>query len=218
VVIFYVKFSDFKKILNVSHLTFKLSMIDPNFILQGYSRGIFPMADSRDGEIKWYSADPRGIIDLNDYHISKRLLRYIRNTQYEVRIDSMFEQVMRECANRPSHEQTWISEEMVESYVNLHQLGYAHSVEILMDGKLVGGLYGVSLKGAFFGESMFNKISNASKLALYHLIQRLIKRNYRLLDIQMITPTTAQFGAKVVMRDEYLRLLRNALSVDCRFI
>jgi len=176
------------------------------------------MADSKDGEIKWYSFHPRGIIDLEEYYVSKRLLRYIRNTFYSVKIDTVFEQVMRACADRPNYENTWISEEMIESYINLHKLGFAHSVEVFMDNSLVGGLYGVALKGAFFGESMFNHVSNASKIALYHLIKRLIERNYRALDVQMITPTTALFGAKSISRSEYLTFLDYALEIECKFV
>lgn len=186
-------------------------------LLQGYSKGIFPMADSIDGKIQWYTADPRGIIDLTDYYVSKRLLRYIKKTKYEVKINSEFEKVMRACAARPSPEGTWISEDMVKSYVNLHKLGHAHCVEIWMKNILVGGLYGVTLKGAFFGESMFKTVSNASKYALYHLIKRLNEKRFKLLDVQMLTPTTEQFGAKAISREEYLLILQEAMQYDCQF-
>ena len=157
-------------------------MIDPAQLLQGYASGIFPMADSKEGEINWYSADPRGYIDLNDFQefkLPKRIMRYINNMDYVIKVDTCFEEVMRECATRPRDENTWISEEMIVSYVNLHHLGFAHSIEVFVKENLVGGLYGVSLRGAFFGESMFNRVSNASKIALYYLIQRLLEKKYR---------------------------------------
>ena len=193
-------------------------MIDPNTLLRAYAQGIFPMADSKNGKIEWYSFEPRGIIDLDDFIVPKRLLRYIKNLKYKIKIDFSFEQVMRECSNRPEEEKTWISEEMIESYVNLHRLGFAHSVEVYIENKLVGGLYGVTLKGAFFGESMFNRVSNASKIALYHLIQNLNLKRYRLLDIQMLTPTTEVFSAKEITREEYLEKLAYALEINCEFV
>ena len=192
-------------------------MIDANTLLSGYAKGIFPMADSKNGEIDWYSANPRGYIDLKDWSVSRRLLRYIKNSDYTVEIDKCFEKVMRECATRPYYEDTWISEEMIKSYVNLYNLGFAHSVEIYIEQRLVGGLYGVSLRGAFFGESMFNRFPNASKFALYHLIQRLLQKEYKLLDIQMLTPTTELFGAKLISNEEYLKKLEYALQYDCKF-
>ena len=145
-------------------------------------------------------------------------MRYINNMDYVIKVDTCFEEVMRECATRPRDENTWISEEMIVSYVNLHHLGFAHSIEVFVKENLVGGLYGVSLRGAFFGESMFNRVSNASKIALYCLIQRLLEKKYRLLDIQMITPTTELFGAKLISREKYLKKLEYALQIVCKFV
>lgn len=194
-------------------------IIPPEKLLQGYASAIFPMAEGKSGKVQWYSADPRGIIDLRDYHISKRLMRYIRNMQYTITIDKDFEQVIKHCANRPEEQGVWISQDIIDSYINLHYAGFAHSIEVHIDKKLVAGLYGVALRGAFFGESMFNlpEYPNTSKIALYYLIQYLIEKNFRLLDIQMITSTTNQFGAKLVKKSEYMKLLNNALSFEAVF-
>ncbi|NCO36804.1 MAG: leucyl/phenylalanyl-tRNA--protein transferase [Armatimonadetes bacterium] len=189
-------------------------MIPPDILLEAYFRGAFPMADSRDGEIAWYTADPRGVIPLNEFHIPERLRRDLRRRPFEVTVNHCFETVMRSCGDRPD---TWISEEMVESYAELHRLGYAHSVESWMDGSLVGGLYGVSIRGAFFGESMFHRVPNASKAALVFLLQRLRERSYRLLDTQMVTPIMRQFGAQEISSTEYVRRLAESLRTDCHF-
>ena len=194
-------------------------MIPHEQLLQGYANGIFPMADGKKGTIQWYSADPRGIIDLEDFHIPKRLVRYLRNKKYTISLDQSFQEVIRSCAQRSEKEGVWISEEIIESYINLFNLGFAHSVEVRMDNKLVAGLYGVALKGAFFGESMFNLLDypNTSKFALYYLIQHLNERKFLLLDIQMITSTTQQFGAKLIRKEEYYKRLMKALQRDCKF-
>ena len=175
-------------------------IIPAEVLLQGYATAIFPMADGKTGKVQWYSADPRGIIDLYDYYIPKRLMRYIRNMNYEIKIDQSFEQVIEHCADRPNDQGVWISKDIIDSYVNLHYLGFAHSLEVFMDQRLVAGLYGVALRSAFFGESMFNlqEYPNTSKIALYHLIQHLIKKKFLILDIHIITSTTSQFGAKLV--------------------
>ncbi|MHA2366553.1 MAG: leucyl/phenylalanyl-tRNA--protein transferase [Candidatus Hodarchaeales archaeon] len=191
-------------------------MIPSEILLRAYRKGIFPMAKSATGPIEGYSANPRGIIDFADVHYSKRFLRVIRKGNYEIRINNAFEEVMRGCANR---NETWISEDIVESFVNLHQLGHAHSVETWsLSNELIGGLYGVALKGAFFGESMFHEKPDASKIALYTLIERLKSRGYVLLDIQMVTPVTYQFGASQVTREEYKTRLNYAMTKDCSFI
>lgn len=194
-------------------------IIPPDTLLQGYASAIFPMAEGKSGKVQWYSADPRGIIDLDDYHVPKRLMRYIRNIQYTITIDKEFEQVIKNCADRPEDQGVWISQDIIDSYINLHFVGFAHSIEVHIDDKLVAGLYGVALRSAFFGESMFNlpAYPNTSKIALYYLIQHLINKNFRLLDIQMITSTTEQFGAKLVKKSEYEKLLKNALSIDASF-
>ena len=167
------------------------------------------------GEIAWFSPDPRGIIPLDAFHIPHGLQRALRKNRFEIRLNTAFEDVIRACGERA---ETWISEEIVRSYVNLHRLGFAHSVEAWLDENLVGGLYGVSLKGAFFGESMFHKVADASKVALVELVNRLNDRGFRLLDTQYISSHLRTFGAVEMSRPKYLRLLRQALALDCKFI
>ena len=169
-----------------------------------------------DGEIGWFSPNPRGIIPLELFRISGRLARVLRQGKFEIAIDGDFEAVMRACADRPG-EGTWISEEIVESYVTLHRMGLAHSVETWLGGELAGGLYGVQLGGAFFGESMFHRVTDASKVALAMLVDRLTRHGFELLDVQWVTPHLEQFGAIAVPRREYLARLTRALGKDCEF-
>ncbi len=189
-------------------------IIDPPFLLTAYCSGYFPMADPKTGEISWYSPDPRGIFDLNEFHIPRSLGLSIRKRDFTIRIDTSFEEVMRACAER---EETWISEIIVQSYLQLFRLGYAHSVEVWKNGKLAGGLYGVAIRGAFFGESMFSHMRDTSKIALVHLVERLNSRNYALLDTQFVTPHLKQFGAKEISREHYLLQLEHALRLTCSF-
>ena len=192
----------------------KRSQIIPaSLLLEAYCRGIFPMA-VEDGEIAWFSPDPRGIIPLDSFHVPHGLRRSLRRNSFEVRINTAFEAVIRACGERP---ETWISPEIVQSYLNLHELGFAHSVETWRDNQLVGGLYGVSVYGAFFGESMFHRETDASKVALVALVERLREREFRLLDTQYTTPHLRVFGAVEIPRPKYLRLLKQALALDCRF-
>ena len=190
-------------------------MIPPSLILRAYQEGLFPMG-MEDGEIGWFSPDPRGVIPLDTFHASDRLRRIVRQGKFRVEIDRAFETVMRECAERPE-EGTWITEEIVESYVELFRLGHAHSVEAWQGDALVGGLYGVRLGGAFFGESMFHRVTDASKVALVALVDRLTSHGFTLLDIQWLTPHLATFGAVEIPRAEYLRRLRRALAIDAKF-
>jgi leucyl/phenylalanyl-tRNA--protein transferase len=192
----------------------KAKVIPAALLLEAYCSGIFPMGTER-GEIAWFSPDPRGIIPLDGFHVPHGLKRTLKKGLFEVRINEAFEEVIRTCAARS---ETWISKEIIASYLNLHQLGYAHSVETWRDGRLAGGLYGVSLYGAFFGESMFHYETDASKVALVALVRRLQERQYRLLDTQYITPHLQTFGAVEISRAKYLRLLRQALALDCRFV
>lgn len=189
-------------------------LIPPQVLLDAYSQGFFPMAESREGEVHLYTANPRGILDLDQFHVSQRLCRQLQKEPFSLTVDRCFEAVVRACAER---EDTWISEEMILSYVAFHGLGYAHSVEAWKNGELAGGLYGVSLGAAFFGESMFHRVPNASKAALVFLVNRLKERGYLLLDTQMITPIMAQFGAVEISRQEYLHRLEAALEVPCHF-
>lgn len=191
-------------------------MIPPDLLLRAYATGWFPMAQdaAADAQIEWFSPDPRGILPLDGFRASTRLRRLVRQGRFDVVVDRSFEGVMRACAAR---DETWINDEIVASYVALHERGFAHSVEAWQDGALVGGLYGVSLRGAFFGESMFHTATDASKVALVALVDRLIERGFTLLDIQWVTPHLAQFGAISISRRRYLRMLDRALQVDCSF-
>jgi leucyl/phenylalanyl-tRNA--protein transferase len=189
--------------------------IDPALLIRAYREGIFPMA-LEDGEIGWFSPDPRGIIPLETFHVPARLARVVRHAAFEIRVDSAFEEVMRACA-ADRDEGTWISETIVGSYVALHRLGLAHSVEAWHEGTLAGGLYGVQLGGAFFGESMFHRVTDASKVALVALVDRMTRQGFALLDVQWITPHLQRFGAIEIPRAEYLRRLATALRRDCHF-
>jgi leucyl/phenylalanyl-tRNA--protein transferase len=187
--------------------------ISPELLEEAYRQGIFPMADE-DGRIRWYSPDPRTIIELDRFHISQRLGRTIRSKKFEITIDRDFDGVIRGCADR---EETWISEEIVAAYSALNRLGKAHSVEAYYDGNLAGGIYGVSLGGAFMGESMFTIVRDASKVGLAFLVGRLKERGYVLFDVQFTTPHLERFGAVEISRREYLRRLEKALALPCRF-
>ncbi len=192
-------------------------MIPADALLNAYASGWFPMAVAP-GEIRWYSPDPRGIIPLDTFHVPARLARTLRRTAFEIRVDTRFADVIRACAARQDDEGNWIDEEIIESYCALHAKGFAHSVEAWQGGRLVGGLYGVALGGAFFGESMFHRVSDASKAALVALVDRLHARGYVLLDTQWVTEHLLQFGAVEISRRRYLRLLDQALAVDVTFV
>ena len=174
------------------------------------------MAD-RDGVVRWFTADPRGIFPLERFHIPRTLVQIVRQQKFDVRIDHDFRATMRACMNARTGE-TWITPKLIEAYVRLHDLGYAHSVECYLRDELVGGLYGVSLGGAFFGESMFHTSPNASKVALVHLVERLRERKFELLDTQATTPHLKQFGCIDIPAIEYERLLRRALQKKCEFL
>lgn len=196
-------------------------MIPAEVLLDGYRQGIFPMAEGN-GEIRWYEADPRTILDIHHYHFPRDLRRILKRHPFEIRFNCAFERVVRACANRES---TWISEEIISSYLNLHQAGYAHSVEAwsrpsendTARPQLVGGLYGVAIGAAFFGESMFYRVSYASKVALAHLVEHLQAREFELHDAQMMTPTLQLFGAQQIPREEYLIRLQRALPKRRKF-
>ena len=193
----------------------QIKIIDPQFLCAAYCNGYFPMADPNTGEINWYSPDPRTIFDLNEFHIPRSLKLTLKKKEYEIHINKKFEEVMRACAER---EETWISETIIQSYIQLHQLGFAHSVETWKDGKLAGGLYGVAIRGAFFGESMVSRMRDASKIALVNLVARLKERGFTLLDTQYLTPHLEKFGACEISRSEYLKRLDESLTLSCSFI
>jgi leucyl/phenylalanyl-tRNA--protein transferase len=191
------------------------AMIPADLLLYAYRSGAFPMA-AHNGEISWFSPDPRALIPIDErFHIPHGLRRALKKNRFEIRINTAFETVMRACADR---RETWINEEIVASYRNLHHLGYAHSVEAWHEGELAGGLYGVALQGAFFGESMFHTITDASKVALVALVERMRERGLQLLDTQWTTSHLLTFGTYEIPRAKYLKLLRAALEAPCTFV
>ncbi|MGA3243327.1 MAG: leucyl/phenylalanyl-tRNA--protein transferase [Bacteroidota bacterium] len=192
----------------------RVTIIDSNFLLKAYCSGYFPMADDKTGEIGWYSPDPRAIFELDGLRVPRSLSLTMKKKPFELLVNTQFEKVMRACAAR---KETWISEEIIQSYVELQRLGFAHSVECWKDQKLVGGLYGVAIAGAFFGESMFSEMRDASKIALVFLVDRMNTRGFELLDTQFVTPHLARFGAKEIAREDYLRRLKKALRKECSF-
>ena len=189
-------------------------MIEPELLLEGYRLGVFPMA-MENGAIQWFSPEPRAILPLRSFHVPHGLQRTLRKNVFEIRIDTRFIEVIQACAKRVD---TWINREILESYTRLHELGYAHSVEAWTDGQLVGGLYGVSLGGAFFGESMFHHVTDASKIALCALVERLRAKKFVLLDTQWLTPHLLQFGGVEIPRNQYLHLLARALQLPRSFL
>ncbi len=189
----------------------------PGMVLSGYLQGVFPMADP-DGTIYWYAPDPRCIIPLESYHPARSLRPVLNRGTFEIRINTAFETVMRHCGlPRSEDDSIWISEEIIEVYTELHDLGFAHSVEAWQNGELAGGLYGVSLGKVFFGESMFHRVPNASKVAFHYLVERLRERKYGLLDTQFINDNVKRFGAEEVSKKEFLALLKKNVSVEKRF-
>lgn len=192
----------------------KSRIIDPQFLLMAYSNGYFPMADSKTGEISWFSPDPRAIFELSEFRIPRSLKQIVKKNIFEIRVNSRFEEVIRACGGR--HE-TWISEDVVQTYLELHRRGFAHSVESWKQGALAGGLYGVALGGAFFGESMFSRERDASKAALVFLVKRMNEHGFTLLDTQWVTPHLARFGAKEIPRAEYMKRLKKATGMICQF-
>jgi leucyl/phenylalanyl-tRNA--protein transferase len=188
--------------------------LTPELLIRAYCSGVFPMADRRDGPIRWYAPDPRAVIPLDAFHVPRSLRRTIARGVFDVEVNTDFPAVMRGCAGRP---ETWISEEIIRAYTELHRLGLAHSVETWRQGRLVGGVYGVALGGAFFGESMFSRETDASKVALVAVLERLRERGFTLMDVQYQTPHLARFGAVEIARREYERRLAAALRIACRF-
>jgi leucyl/phenylalanyl-tRNA--protein transferase len=186
-----------------------------SLLVAAYRAGYFPMGMD-DGEIGWFSPDPRAILPLDAFHVPRRLGRLIRSRLFSVTIDTAFRRVMDACA-ADREDGTWITDEILVAYGQLFDRGFAHSVEVWRDGALAGGLYGVSLGGAFFGESMFHRVTGASKVALAGLVARLQTRGYVLLDTQWTTPLLETFGAVEIPRDQYLARLEQAVQLDCRF-
>ena len=191
-------------------------MIPTELLISAYAGGWFPMAVDG-GEIRWFSPDPRGIIPLDRFHVPTRLARGVRRGTYRIEIDTAFDEVIRACAAAERDRDapgTWISQEIIESYLALHARGFAHSVEAWRGERLAGGLYGVAVRGGFFGESMFHHETNASKVALVALVERLRRCGFVLLDTQWVTEHLEQFGAIEIPREKYLERLEAALAVE----
>lgn len=190
----------------------------PEWLLDAYRHGIFPWPISEDAPIVWWSPDRRAIIELNRFHVSRRLRRTLRRGHFEVTCDREFGGVIHGCATAAGRVgRTWITPAMIDAYTQLHELGYAHSVEAWVEGRLVGGTYGVAIGGLFAAESKFYLVRDASKVALAHLVAHLTARGYRLFDIQQLTPHTARLGAIEIPRNTYMRRLAEALALSVTF-
>ena len=189
--------------------------LPPELLLSAYSQGYFPMPQSETNEILWYRPDPRAVIPLDNFHASRSLQRTLKRSHFTITFDSAFREVMLGCADR---KETWITDEFLTAYTELHHLGFAHSVEVWSkDRQLVGGVYGVSLGGAFFAESKFHRKTDASKVALYHLVQRLKAQHFTLLEVQFMTPHLATLGALEIPDDIYQLRLAKALLIETTF-
>lgn len=189
-------------------------LLKPENMIWLYASGAFPMADANTGNINWYLPDIRTIIPLDNFNIPRSTKKVIEDENFEIKFDTDFEEVLEGCADRES---TWISEELKFAYRRLKKRGYIHTVETWKDGKLVGGLYGVTFRGAFFGESMFSKVSQASKAALAALLKHLKEKEFVLLDVQYMTEHLKMFGAVEISFDEYTKLLHKAYTTTCEF-
>jgi len=193
--------------------------VTPELLLRAYAAGIFPMAEGRDAQtVYWIDPERRGIMPLESFHVPRRLRRTVRHGAFEIRCDSDFHAVIAGCADPgPDRADTWINPEIVRLYSGLFEMGNCHTVECWQDGELVGGLYGVALGGAFFGESMFSRARDASKVALVHLVARLVTGGFRLLDAQFVTEHLATFGALEIPRSQYRRMLAEAVATHAVF-
>ncbi len=193
--------------------------ITPQVLLKAYACGIFPMAESADDPgMFWVEPEFRGILPLDGIHISRSLKKELKKNRFDIRYDTVFSRVIRECAQEtPQRKSTWINRRILDLYCQLHKIGHAHSVEVWYEGELVGGLYGVRLGGAFFGESMFSRMHNASKVALAHLAHTLVTGGFTLLDTQFTTEHLSKFGGVEVPRDRYQIMLEQALLEEGRW-
>jgi leucyl/phenylalanyl-tRNA---protein transferase len=196
-----------------------VSSITPQVLLQAYAAGVFPMAESADDPaLYWVEPEERGVIPLKGFHISRSLRKRVKQQPYEIRIDTVFNTVIAQCAAQSdTRNETWINKRIVTLYTQLHKMGCAHSVESWLNGELVGGLYGIRIGSAFFGESMFSRATDASKIALVHLVARLKFGGFTLLDAQFVNPHLLQFGTKAVAKADYHNLLEPAIERDANF-
>ena len=197
----------------------EMPILTPEILLRAYAMGVFPMAEDReDPELFWVDPRMRGVIPLSHFHVPRRLRRVLRSEKFDVKFDENFEAVIEGCATATAlRPRTWINDRIITLYTTLHHMGHAHSVECWQNNELVGGLYGVSMRGVFFGESMFNRHVDASKVALVHLILRLRSAGFRLLDAQFITKHLSRFGAHEISRDTYRKQLAIALKIEADF-
>ena len=196
-----------------------MTELTAGLLLKAYAIGVFPMAERRDSpDVVWIEPDVRGILPLDHFHIPRSLNKTLRKRPFEITVDRAFEAVMQGCAEAaPGRENTWINDIILRLYGELHGMGHAHSVECWRDGQLVGGLYGVQIGAAFFGESMFSRMTDASKVALVHLVERLRAGGFVLLDTQFITDHLARFGAIELSRAAYKRMLEAAMARQADF-
>lgn len=191
--------------------------LTPSILLEAYSRGIFPFFDASNPRL-WWSPDPRGIIELDGIHVSRSLARTLRSGKFTTTINRDFAGVIAGCADRPPDPGNWLLPDMIEAYTELHSLGHAHSLEVWQDGDLVGGIYGLAIGAVFCGESMFSRQTDASKVALVHLVNHLRQQGFHLLDVQYVNPHTRRLGAVSIPRKEYLARLRRAVNAPVRFV
>jgi leucyl/phenylalanyl-tRNA--protein transferase len=196
-----------------------VTSITPQVLLQAYAAGVFPMAESaEDPALYWIEPDERGIIPLEGFHISKSLRKTVRQAPFDIRVDTAFNDVITQCAAKSyTRNETWINKRIITLYSQLHKINCAHSVEAWQNGKLVGGLYGVKIGAAFFGESMFSRATDASKVALVHLVARLKFGGFKLLDAQFVNTHLLQFGTKAIKKAEYSTMLEAAIAQDASF-
>lgn len=195
-------------------MTAKPSQLRPEILISAYTQGYFPMPHPETFEIEWYRPDPRAMIPLDDFHVSRSLAKVIKKGDFTLTYSENFEGVMKACADRPD---TWITDEFISAYGRMHALGYAGSVEVLRQGSLVGGVYGVCIRGAFFAESMFHSETNMSKVALWALVERLKIRGYTLLECQFMTEHLKSLGAQAVKDQTYQEMLNKALTFEANF-
>jgi leucyl/phenylalanyl-tRNA---protein transferase len=197
-----------------------MTLLTPDLLLRAYAGGVFPMAETADdADVFWVEPKRRGIIPMDGFHLPRSLAKTVRQDRFEVRVNSAFRAVMQACGEAtPNRPQTWINPAILEGYAALHDMGHAHSVECWQADRLMGGLYGVSLQGAFFGESMFSRATDASKVALVHLVARLKAGGFTLLDTQFLTPHLSNFGATEITRQAYLKKLQRAVSAEADFM
>ncbi|MEO0588806.1 MAG: leucyl/phenylalanyl-tRNA--protein transferase [Planctomycetota bacterium] len=195
------------------------SLISPAMVLSAYRAGAFPMADDRRGRLGWFSPDPRAVLPLDDrFRVRRSLAKRVRNAGFRLTVDRAFADVIHACAApRPQQPGTWISHDIEDAYVELHRLGFGHSVEAWRGSRLVGGLYGITLGSAFFGESMFSRETDASKVCLVHLVARLRDRGFTLLDTQFVNDHLRQFGVVELNRSDYLTQLAEAIDQPDRW-